>query len=231
MAQGGPPMITDDPGTPGDGRWEINLAATGRRDANGSVAELPLLDINYGLGETIQLKYEVAWVVLHEEGSDSRSGLGNSLLGVKWRFYDAGDTGWQISTYPQLELRNPGSDSASRGLAEDATTVLLPFEFMRTFGSTGVNFEVGREFPSQGEDAWLGGVVVGREWRAGLEGMAEVHAEASESFARSAVAVNLGARIAAGERGMLLVSVGPDLHNNLDDKASIFGYAGWQLTF
>ena len=25
-AQGGPPMITDDPGTPGPGRWEINIA-------------------------------------------------------------------------------------------------------------------------------------------------------------------------------------------------------------
>ena len=24
--QGGPPMITDDPGTPGPGKWEINLA-------------------------------------------------------------------------------------------------------------------------------------------------------------------------------------------------------------
>jgi len=135
LAQGGPPMITDDPGTPGDSRWEVNVAATGHRDANGSLGELPLLDINYGLGETIQLKYEVPWVVLHEEGSDSRSGLGNSLLGVKWRFYDAADTGWQVSTYPQLEFRNPGSDSASRGLAENATTILLPFEFLRTFAS------------------------------------------------------------------------------------------------
>ena len=28
LAQGGPPFLTDDPGTPGDGRWEINLAFT-----------------------------------------------------------------------------------------------------------------------------------------------------------------------------------------------------------
>jgi len=28
-AQGGPPMVTDDPDTPGDGHWEINLAAIG----------------------------------------------------------------------------------------------------------------------------------------------------------------------------------------------------------
>jgi hypothetical protein len=27
FAQGGPPMVTDDPGTPGDGHWEINIAS------------------------------------------------------------------------------------------------------------------------------------------------------------------------------------------------------------
>jgi len=26
FAQGGPPMLTDDPGTPGSGAWEINFA-------------------------------------------------------------------------------------------------------------------------------------------------------------------------------------------------------------
>jgi hypothetical protein len=58
-AQGGPPMITDDPGTPGDGHWEINLAASARHSATTSEGEVPLLDVNYGLGERIQLKYEV----------------------------------------------------------------------------------------------------------------------------------------------------------------------------
>jgi len=28
-AQGGPPLVTDDPDTPGNGRWEINVAAIG----------------------------------------------------------------------------------------------------------------------------------------------------------------------------------------------------------
>src|SRR5215831_18405962 len=27
LAQGGPPMVTDDPGTPGDGHWEINIGS------------------------------------------------------------------------------------------------------------------------------------------------------------------------------------------------------------
>ena len=30
-AQGGPPLITDDPGTPGNGKWEINIPFTFER--------------------------------------------------------------------------------------------------------------------------------------------------------------------------------------------------------
>src|SRR5262245_41309681 len=163
-AQGGPPMITDDPGTPGPGHWEVNIAATAEHRHSSTEGESPLLDINYGIGERIQLKYEVPWVSQREEG-ETHFGLGNSLLGVKWRFYDAGgEQGCQISTYPQVEVRNPGSHSVERGLAEDGTGVLLPLEFQREFESCGINFEVGRELRSRGEDSWFGGFVAGREF-------------------------------------------------------------------
>jgi hypothetical protein len=94
-----------------------------------------------------------------------------------------------------------------------------------------LNCELGREFHSAGDDVWVGGAVIGHEWREGLEAMAELHAESTESLDRSALAVNLGARVAAGERGTFLVSVGSDVHNDLDEKTSIFGYLGWQLMF
>ena len=37
LAQGGPPLITDDPGTPGDGHWEINIAEQSETTGTGSV--------------------------------------------------------------------------------------------------------------------------------------------------------------------------------------------------
>lgn len=64
-----------------------------------------------------------------------------------------------------------------------------------------------------------------------VDGMMELHGESSESFDDSALALNLGVRVAAGEAGTLLLSVGQDLHNDLDEEASIFGYVGWQLMF
>src|SRR6187455_3167995 len=81
-AQGGPPMITDDPGTPGDGHWEINVAFTTEHSPDERIAEMPLVDLNYGIGERLQLKYEVAWLRL-EDDSGRHDGFSNSLAGVK----------------------------------------------------------------------------------------------------------------------------------------------------
>lgn len=227
-AQGGPPMITDDPGTPGDGNWEINIAATGAHRASSSVAERPLLDINYGVGSRIQLKYEVPWVVARDDDGGAQSGLGNSLVGVKWRFFDAGEEGWHVSTYPQVELRNPGSHAADRGLAEEGTGVLVPLEFERVFSGFGINFEAGKEFRSRGPGSVFGGFALGHEFTEALELMAELHGERAPSEG-SEVAVNLGGRFALSQ-GTFLLSVGRDLHNRLDERASVFAYVGWQIT-
>jgi hypothetical protein len=43
LAQGGPPMITDDPGTPGNGHFEINIAATLAQWPHQQSWELPAL--------------------------------------------------------------------------------------------------------------------------------------------------------------------------------------------
>ena len=229
--QGGPPMITDDPGTPGDGKWEINIAWTIEHAGSATVHETPLLDMAYGVGDRVQLKYEVPWTVDHESGRGSRNGLGNSSLGVKWRFFDAGDDGWRISTFPQVEFRNPGSDSVERGLAQAGTTVLLPFQFERAFSLLAVNFDVGHVWHSEVADEWFGGIAIGREASERLELMAEFHADASARIERSALTLNIGARWVATKHGTLIVSVGRNLHNHLSEHEAVVGYLGWQLSY
>lgn len=56
QAMGSPPLITDDPDTPGNGHWEINLGITTQRRPGARASELPLLDMNYGIGDRLQLK-------------------------------------------------------------------------------------------------------------------------------------------------------------------------------
>ena len=86
--QGGPPLLTDDPGTPGAGRWEINLAFSLEKVEKERLFEAPLFDLNYGWGDHLQLKFEIPWLVRTQAGEETQSGLGNSAFGLKWRFRD-----------------------------------------------------------------------------------------------------------------------------------------------
>ena len=51
--QGGPPCYTNDPGTPGNRQWEINLGYMPFLYADSSTTHSPDIDINYGLGDRI----------------------------------------------------------------------------------------------------------------------------------------------------------------------------------
>ncbi len=98
-AQGGPPFRTDDPETPGNQHWEINFGWIGDRNPTAGAYQVPDFDINYGLGDRIQLKYEIP-IAIEETRPQTSSysgpaepghllgGLGESLLGIKWRFYE-----------------------------------------------------------------------------------------------------------------------------------------------
>ena len=227
-AQGGPPMITDDPGTPGDGHWEINIASLVTRSSDGDSYQLPLIDLNYGWGDRIQLKYEVPWV-LDRNSDDSIAGLGNSLLGVKWRFYDAGPSGWQISTYPQVEFNYPASGSPRRGLADSGTSYLLPAEFERSYENFGVNFELGRwRRPAPFADTWVGGAVIGHEVHKGFEVIAELHLETATGSRRETI-VNFGGRWDFSDRYTLLISAGRDVQNTLGPTDTLITYLGLQM--
>src|SRR3954463_9470128 len=56
-----PPLNVDDPATPGCNKWEVNFVVDGDLARSGNEYELPLLDINYGIGDNLQLKYEVPY--------------------------------------------------------------------------------------------------------------------------------------------------------------------------
>jgi hypothetical protein len=58
-AQGGPPFRTDDPETPGNKHWEINFGWIGERNPAAGAYRVPDFDFNYGLGDRIQLRYEI----------------------------------------------------------------------------------------------------------------------------------------------------------------------------
>ena len=230
LAQGGPPFITDDPGTPGDGHWEVNIAWTRERRPDESTDELPLFDINYGVGDRIQLKYEGSCLVEREAGQPAEHGFSNSLVGVKWRFYDdEKGSGLTLSTYPQFEFRNPGSNSAARGLTDEGTTLLLPLEIQREKDGWGVNVDFGAILPSRTASGWFYGVVFGHEFTERLEAGVELHGEAASKFQRTSLTANVGVRWKLDEHCVLLGAVGREVHNGIESRASLVSYLAVQL--
>ena len=157
-AQGGPPLITDDPDTPGPGYWEINIPMIMESSADGRHFDAPFPDINYGVGKRIQLKFEMPWVTLALPEHPVRTGIGNSNSGVKWRFLGEEGKFVSWSIYPQLEL-NMSEASAAKDLVERHAQCFFPTEFtVQSRGRFEINGEVGRRFVRDSKDGWAAGV-------------------------------------------------------------------------
>jgi hypothetical protein len=224
-AQGGPPLFTDDPGTPGPGNWEVNVAATLDRTSTSSSWGTPLVDANYGWGERVQLKLEMPWVV-ESDASGTRGGIGNPLVGVKWRFLDEETAGLAVSTYPQFGF-NLVSSSAARGLVERETRFFLPVSAVKTVGPVAVNVEAGRLFESGGGGEWVWGVALGHDFGR-LEALAEVFGTHGGDETSRQVAVNLGGRATVTRALTLLFSGGCSISDG-DGPRHAFLYLGLQI--
>jgi len=232
VAAGGPPMITDDPGTPGDGHWEINVASLSSRAGGATTYQLPLIDANYGVGDRLQLKYEMPWLLQDNADGSHLNGAGKGLAGVKWRFFDEGEEGWQVSTYPQIEFDVPYTNASRNGLNNSGTNYLLPLEFVHVFGQYDINLEAGRWFRSAPQqDSWIVGLAFTHEIRKGFELIAEIHEEKLVWRQQEESILNFGARWDFSENYTLLVSVGRDLRSSLGPTNTFLSYLGLQMRF
>ncbi|MGD0941323.1 MAG: hypothetical protein ABR905_16610 [Terracidiphilus sp.] len=183
-AQGGPPFITDDPGTPGNRQWEINLGWIANHNPGQSYYQLPDIDMNYGWGDRVQLKYELPLAAATDEHNTTRAGLGESLLGVKWRPYEHHRAGepksdenmnFSLGTYPQASINNPTS-AVSRGIVENGPQYYLPVEFTAKLGAISFDGEVGRWFGNKlVPSRWGRGLIAGHDFSERLELYGEIY--------------------------------------------------------
>jgi hypothetical protein len=183
-AQGGPPFITDDPGTPGNRHWEINFGWTANHNPGNANYETPDIDLNYGWGDRIQLKYEIPMAVSTDGTNTTRAGLGDSFPGVKWRFYEHhtagepktdGNMTFSLGTYPQVLINNPTS-AVRRGIVETGPQYYLPVEFTAKVGPIDFDGEVGHWFGNRHvPDRWGRGLIAGHEFNDRLELYGELY--------------------------------------------------------
>jgi len=149
---GSPPLDVDDPNTPGCNGWEVNIVTSGELGKAMSF-ETPLFDINYGIGDNIQLKVEAPFQLTRSEGV-TRSSVGAAEIGIKHRFFDDESRDMTIAVYPQVEFGIPGTAAAD----EDSALVKLPVLLSTKVGETakgnvmitanvGYNLTTGAETP------------------------------------------------------------------------------------
>jgi hypothetical protein len=228
FAQGGPPYYTNDPGTPGNLNWEINLGYMPFFYSNQSVSHTPDVDINFGIGDRLQLTYENAWLRVQNPGSATKFGLGQSNPGVKWRFYDSGEDGLSISVFPQFFLNNP-NDAVRRGITVPSDTFLLPFEFSKKFGPVDVDFEIGYQFVHKGSDGLISGLVLGHDFTPKLELDVELYSLGTFHPYDNQPTIDFGARYKLHRPVILLLMAGRSLEPTRFNQAYFVGYFGIQL--
>ena len=228
-AQGGPPMITDDTETVPRGHWEINTAFTMETGSEGRTYGTPLLDINYGLSKNTQLKVEIPWLIVGRNGEPRVSGLGNTNVGVRWRFRDETEHHRvALSIYPQIEFNNPTS-SVRRGIVDKGPEFLMPLQWQTQVGKYGINGDVGYRF-KRGSDEIIYGVVVGREFREKFELLGEFHGTGpSTRLGDSEVVYNFGTRVKLTKHLTYLMSAGSSMIRGRDPR--FIAYAGIQTNF
>jgi hypothetical protein len=226
FAQGGPPLVTDDPGTPGDGHWEINLATLGSRMSQRWDVDAFDADINYGLGEHVQLKLDAPLTSVRDAGGDWKTGLGMVNAGVKWRFMDEDEHGFALSTYPQY-LSAWSAASKRRDIASPDAEFFLPLEI--SFSAAGFDFagEAGRNFVVHEPDQWEAGIVAAHACGAALECLVEVHQTWVPHDAQTLL--NFGIHWKLSEQLLLLAAAGRDFGSHSDDQQRFVFYLGFQI--
>lgn len=228
VAQGGPPYYTNDPGTPGNKDWEINLGYMPFFYRGQSISHTPDVDINFGVGDRIQLTYESAWLRVQIPTERVKYGMEQDQLGLKWRFHDTGEQGMALSVFPQLSINNPNR-SVQRGIAPQGLSLILPIEFTKKFGPVDVNAEAGYNFVHYGPDGWLTGLVVGHEFTKKLELDAEFYATGTFRPSYAQPTVDVGARYKVHSPLILLLMAGRGVEPARSSQPYFVGYFGVQI--
>jgi hypothetical protein len=229
LGQGGPPMITDDPGTPGNGKWENNFAIAFEHQSGETAYDVPTIDLNYGVGEHIQLTLQTAPVLLKRSDHGVIGGIGGTEAAVKWRFLDEATTGLDMSIFPRV-IFNVIHSSVRRGLADDGTRFQIPFQVAKALGRLHLDVEFGPRVSTVGRSEWLYGAVCGFDVAKPTMLMAELHNESRINFSRDVLTLNVGLRHEFTENYILIVSMGHELHS-FDQPTALIGYFGMQFVY
>jgi hypothetical protein len=133
-ALAGPPFVTDDPDTTDYQHWEIDFFSDYSHTAGGDFAQIPAVELDYGLVPDVQLHMFAPLDYSRAPGGESHYGYGDTELGVKYRFFHETDVLPEIGLFPLVEAR---TGDATKGLGNGKTQFFLPIWLQKSFGFNG----------------------------------------------------------------------------------------------
>ncbi len=235
MTVGPPPMQSEDTDTPGPHNWEVNFLLNAQLAGSERRIEVPTVDINYGVGDNIQLSYEVPYVFARQEQSDmgggtrvvEANGVGDSSFGLKYRFYDNKDSGLSLAIAPQLEFRTPG---ANRDVSEHSTELAVPVVVTQEFEHASVTANAGVELTSDTQ-RYFASFGAGRRISEHVALLAEIVGTDLNAADEKRVLLNFGARWKISEKDSLSAALGRDIHAGGDQREQTYFTFAYQKLF
>ena len=133
------PLISEDTGTLGKGKWELELHGEHAHDRRAEVtshSSVGLLKLGRGVAENLDVEIELRY--LRESAEDTvTKGAGDTSLAAKWRFYDSDATSLVLKPELLLPTGDEPGFGAGRprwGATLAAAYEAAPFELIANLG-------------------------------------------------------------------------------------------------
>ncbi|MGE5624940.1 MAG: transporter [Bacillota bacterium] len=130
-AHAGPPFLTDDPQPVDYQHNEFYVFSTLDRTADGKALQLPGFEYNRGIFPDVQFHVVVSGARLIPAAGVSEWGMGDTEIGIKYRFIQETDDHPQVGIFPMIEAP---TGSAARGLGNGQAWYRLPVWIQKSSG-------------------------------------------------------------------------------------------------
>jgi hypothetical protein len=131
---GGPPMLTDDPGTVDAGKWEINTSINTQMTNDAIQLAVPYVDANYGIADGLHVKIETPYLITIDHQKHSSGKIADPLIGIKYRFMNEDKHFIAAGIYPQATITG------------DQKGFLFPLLLAKTIGKFVIGEEIGYSY-------------------------------------------------------------------------------------
>jgi hypothetical protein len=225
----GPPFVTDDPGVLEYRHHELIIAAEQVNTQDGKTAR-PNIQYSYGVLPDLQVGITVPYVIDRPNGQAEQYGIGDLVLGAKYRLLPETDSRPMMTFAPLMSTPNGDAD---KGLGNGGSQVFLPVWIQKQWGNW-LSYGGGGYWINNAQDAgnhWYYGAVLQYDLSVQFSIGAELFHETDQLPADVANTwFNVGGIYNLDQHQRLLMSVGRSL-TDTSTQNRFFGFVAYAVTW